>query len=78
VARSQSNDGAQPISSTLSPQFRERLAELGQSDWPGTRAGASAPELWTQLFARWGRRVSLIDRYQLEASAREVTTEGPS
>ncbi|MGA2872366.1 MAG: hypothetical protein ABSF27_02090 [Candidatus Dormibacteria bacterium] len=76
MARGQRGEGAEPASSALSPQLRERLSELGRPDWPGTGPGLDAGELWTQLFRRWGRRVGLIELYQLEAAARGVSIEG--
>lgn len=59
-------------SSELGDELRERLVDLGYAGWPHGPSAASAWELWSELFARWDRRITLIDLYQLEAAARGI------
>lgn len=53
-------------------ELNERLQELGYSGWPTAPSTPTAWELWVELFGRFGRRVTLVDLYQLEAAARGV------
>ena len=57
--------------SSLDPALARRLAEVGVDPENFGEPG----EAWRRLHARYGRRVTLIDRYALEAARRGVAPE---
>jgi hypothetical protein len=59
------------VTGIADPDLRARLEEVGlDPDAPG-----EAGEAWRRLHARFGRRVTLLERYALEAAAHGVTPE---
>lgn len=68
-------DAPQATGSTahqLSGGLRARLDQIGRSPWPEVHGEGSAWEVWSELFAQWGRRITLVDLYELEAARRGV------
>lgn len=64
--------GSDPTATRLAPELRTKLAQIGIAGWPDAGARATPFEVWSELFVRWGRRMTLVDLYQLEAAARGV------
>ncbi|MGA7362309.1 MAG: GrpB family protein [Candidatus Dormiibacterota bacterium] len=56
----------------LGAELKARLEQLGYVGWRGGPADPPAWAVWSALSARWERRITLIDLYQLEATARGI------
>ncbi|MGC2190836.1 MAG: GrpB family protein [Candidatus Dormiibacterota bacterium] len=65
---------AEPLSDAneLAAELAARLGQLGYAEWSGGPHQPTAWQVWAELYARFGRRITLIDLYQLEALARGV------
>ncbi|MGH7643471.1 MAG: GrpB family protein [Candidatus Dormibacteria bacterium] len=73
MGRSDQPLGRSDTSEELGSELQARLSQLGIPDWPTGPGAATASQVWLQLFRRFGRRINLVDRYRLEATALGVS-----